>query len=200
MKNLTYAILTGAAAISLSACMNTMDDGAMESSGSTSASSDTSMVGGAEMLASRNIIENASNSPIHTTLVAAVQQAGLVQTLSGPGPFTVFAPTDDAFAKVDDATLNGLMQPSARAQLTQILTYHVVPGNLDAAELTRRIQSAGGTASLTTVEGSTLTLSQSGGRIAIRDETGGTSYVTQADVRQSNGVIHVVDTVLMVRG
>jgi uncharacterized surface protein with fasciclin (FAS1) repeats len=149
------------------------------------------------MSADNNIVENASNSPVHTTLVAAVVQAGLVDTLSGPGPFTVFAPTNDAFGQIPADTVNALMQDAARAQLTQILTYHVVAGSVDAASLIALITDQGGEATLTTVEGSLLTASIIDGSVALTDETGGVSYVTQADLPQSNGFIHVVNGVLL---
>ncbi len=154
-------------------------------------------VGGAAMLPSRNIVENAVNSADHTTLVAAVQAAGLVETLSGAGPFTVFAPTNAAFGKLPAGTVETLTQPANRATLTSILTYHVVPGRITAADLTGQIQAGGGTATLTTVQGATLTAAVVNGNVVITDAAGGQSTVTIADVLQSNGVIHVVDTVLM---
>ncbi len=155
------------------------------------------MVGGAEMLPDRDIVDNASNSQDHTTLVAAVQAAGLVDTLKGTGPFTVFAPTNTAFDALPAGTVDGLLQPSAKADLTKILTYHVVSGQVDAAALTQQIQAGGGTASLTTVEGGTLTAAATGGGVTITDAQGNVANVTTADVMQSNGVIHVVDKVLM---
>ncbi|MGP1352504.1 MAG: fasciclin domain-containing protein [Parasphingopyxis sp.] len=154
-------------------------------------------VGGAEMLPTRNIVENASNSPIHTTLVAAVAQAGLVDTLSSPGPFTVFAPTDEAFGLLPAGTVDALMADSAQAQLTQILTYHVVSGAVDAETLVGMIEEAGGELTLTTVEGSPLVATVDNGIVALRDEIGGVSYVTQTDVTQSNGIIHVINGVLV---
>jgi uncharacterized surface protein with fasciclin (FAS1) repeats len=155
------------------------------------------MVGGAAMLPTRNIVENAVNSKDHTTLVAAVKAADLVGTLSGPGPFTVFAPTNAAFAKLPAGTVETLVKPENKATLTTILTYHVVPGKVRAADLVRQIKSGGGTATLTTVQGGTLTARRSGNRVTLTDAKGGTSRVTIADVNQSNGVIHVIDTVLM---
>ena len=149
------------------------------------------------MYPSRYIIENAVNSRDHTTLVAAVRAAGLVETLSGPGPFTVFAPTNAAFNKLPAGTVDTLVMPANRPTLTRILTYHVVPGRLTAADLTQRIRAGNGRAVLTTVQGATLTVTQSDGHVIITDAAGGTSTVTTADVIQSNGVIHVVDTVLM---
>ena len=155
------------------------------------------MVGGAEMSASRNIVDNAANSPIHRTLVAAVTQAQLAETLSGAGPFTVFAPTDAAFEKVPAATRTSLMQDAQRQQLSGILTYHLVPGRVTAADLTRMITEGNGRATLTTVQGGTLTATMAGERVMLTDAAGGMSHVETADVMQSNGVIHVVDTVLM---
>ncbi|MBC7582907.1 fasciclin domain-containing protein [Tardiphaga sp. vice352] len=150
----------------------------------------TVMVGGAPMYPSKNIIENAVNSKDHTTLVAAVKAAGLVDTLAGPGPFTVFAPTNAAFNKLPKGTVATLVKPENRATLTKILTYHVVAGKMNAADLTDGKK-------LTTVEGEQLTVKRSGGKVFIVDAKGGMSRVTIADVNQSNGVIHVVNTVLM---
>lgn len=155
------------------------------------------MVGGAPMLPSRNIVENASQSKDHTTLVAAVTAAGLGETLSGPGPFTVFAPTNAAFDKLPAGTVETLTQPANKQKLTGILTYHVVPGRVTAADLTQQIQAGGGTASLTTVQGAKLTAKAANGGVQLTDAAGNTAMVTQADVMQSNGVVHVVDTVLM---
>ncbi|MFC0633034.1 fasciclin domain-containing protein [Brevundimonas balnearis] len=152
-------------------------------------------VGGAPMYPTRNIVENAVNSADHTTLVAAVQAAGLVDTLSGPGPFTVFAPTNDAFAALPAGTVDTLLQPANRATLTKVLTYHVVPGRTSAADLTAAIRAGGGSARLTTVSGDTLVARIEGGNVVLTDEKGGKATVTQADVFQSNGVIHVTDAV-----
>lgn len=177
-----------------------MSDGTNADSGMATpatASGQTVTVGGAEMFPTRNIVENAVNSPIHTTLVAAVKQAGLVETLSGPGPFTVFAPTDDAFGKVPPATVQSLMQPANKAALTKVLTYHVVPGRVTAADLMQRIRAGGGRATINTVEGEPLTFTMSGNRVMLAGMAGSSAYVTQADVMQSNGVIHVVDGVLL---
>ena len=159
------------------------------------AAASTSIVGGAEMYPSRNIIENAVNSSDHTTLVAAVKAAGLVDTLSGPGPFTVFAPTNDAFAKLPAGTVDSLLQPANRATLQAVLTYHVVPGRVTADELVKLIKAGGGQATLTTVQGGQLKASLMGGRVMLTDAAGGMAHVTQADVMQSNGVIHVTDAV-----
>ncbi|GAB3642726.1 fasciclin domain-containing protein [Spirosoma arcticum] len=157
----------------------------------------TVTVGGAAMYPSKNIIENAVNSKDHTTLVAAVKAAGLVETLSGPGPFTVFAPTDKAFAKLPAGTVETLVKPESKDALTGILTYHVVSGKMSAADLMKAIKDGGGKATLTTVAGGTLTAMQKGKKIMLTDAKGGTSTVTIADVNQSNGVIHVIDTVVM---
>lgn len=155
------------------------------------------MVGGAPMLPNRTIVANASQSKDHTTLVAAVKAAGLVDTLSGPGPFTVFAPTNAAFGKLPAGTVDGLLKPEAKGTLTSVLTYHVVPGRVMAADLSRLIAAGGGTATLTTVQGGTLRAMVQGGNVVLTDAKGGTSVVTQADVAQSNGVVHVVDGVLL---
>lgn len=157
----------------------------------------TVMVGGAAMYPSRNIVENAVNSRDHTTLVAAVQAAGLVETLSSPGPFTVFAPTNAAFGKLPAGTVETLTQPANRAALTKILTYHVVAGRITATDLAAQIAAGGGRATLATVQGGRLTATLSGDHVIVTDAAGGRSMVTIADVLQSNGVIHVVDTVLM---
>lgn len=157
----------------------------------------TVMVGGAAMYPDKTIVQNAANSADHTTLVAAVTAAGLVETLSGPGPFTVFAPTNAAFGKLPAGTVESLVEPANKATLTKILTYHVVPGRVVAADLIARINAGGGSAALTTVEGGTLTASLRGESVILTDEKGGTATVTQADVFQSNGVIHVTDAVSM---
>ena len=157
----------------------------------------TVMVGGAPMYPSKTIVENAVNSKDHTTLVAAVKAAGLVDTLSGKGPFTVFAPTNAAFAKLPAGTVDTLVKPENKATLTKILTYHVVAGTMTAADLMKAIKAGGGKATLKTVEGGSLTAEEKGGKIELVDAKGGKSTVTIADVMQSNGVIHVVDTVLM---
>ena len=155
------------------------------------------MVGGAPMLASKDIIDNAVNSKDHTTLVAAVKAAGLVETLKGTGPFTVFAPTNAAFAALPAGTVDTLLKPESKPALTKVLTYHVVAGKMDAASLTKAITAGGGKAMLKTVSGGTLTAMSSGGTVMVMDESGGTANVTIADVIQSNGVIHVVDKVLL---
>ena len=155
------------------------------------------MVGGAPMLPTRDIIDNAVNSKDHTTLVAAVKAAGLVETLKGAGPFTVFAPTNAAFAALPAGTVDTLLKPENKAMLSGILTYHVVAGKVDAAALTKMITDGKGTASFKTVAGGTLTAKTAGGKVMIIDEKGGSATVTIADVYQSNGVIHVVDKVLL---
>jgi uncharacterized surface protein with fasciclin (FAS1) repeats len=155
------------------------------------------MVGGAAMYPTKNIVENAVNSKDHTTLVAAVKAAGLVDTLQGAGPFTVFAPTNEAFDKLPAGTVDTLLKPENLAQLKKILTYHVVAGKLSAKDIAKQIKAGGGKATLTTVEGGTLTAMMQGGKLVLTDEKGGTATVTIANVFQSNGVIHVIDTVLM---
>jgi uncharacterized surface protein with fasciclin (FAS1) repeats len=155
------------------------------------------MVGGAAMYPSKNIIENAVNSPDHTTLVSAVKAAGLVDTLEGPGPFTVFAPTNEAFAKLPAGTVDTLVKPENKATLTKILTYHVVAGRMSAKDIVTAIKAGGGTTTLKTVSGGTLKASLQGGHVVLTDDKGGTATVTITDVFQSNGVIHVIDSVLM---
>jgi uncharacterized surface protein with fasciclin (FAS1) repeats len=155
------------------------------------------MVGGAAMFKTKDIVDNAVNSADHTTLVAAVKAAELVPTLKSKGPFTVFAPTNAAFDKLPAGTVETLLKPENKAMLTKILTYHVVAGRYDAKKLMRLIEQGGGTARLQTVSGGTLLAMLSGNSVVLQDEKGNTSNVTIADVRQSNGVIHVVDTVVM---
>lgn len=160
-------------------------------------SSDNPMVGGAPMLRTKDIIDNAVNSKDHTTLVAAVKAAGLVETLKGTGPFTVFAPTNAAFDKLPAGTVDTLLEPENKEKLKKILTYHVVAAKEDAASIVKKIEDGKGKATFKTVSGGTLTASKSGDVVTLTDEKGGASRVTIADVNQSNGVIHVVDTVLM---
>ncbi|MDZ4841986.1 MAG: fasciclin domain-containing protein [Hyphomicrobium aestuarii] len=155
------------------------------------------IVGGAPMFASKNIIENAVNSKDHTTLVAAVKAAGLVETLSGAGPFTVFAPTNAAFDKLPKGTVATLVKPENKAKLTKILTAHVVSGKVSAADLVTKIKAGDGKATLKTVSGDALVARIKGDKVVLTDESGGTSTVTIADVNQSNGVIHVVNSVLL---
>lgn len=157
----------------------------------------TVTVGGAPMYASKNIIQNAVNSKDHTTLVAAVKAAGLVETLEGPGPFTVFAPTNAAFAKLPAGTVPSLLKPENKGQLTTVLTYHVVAGKLNAMALRQKVMAGHGKAMLKTVQGETLTVTAQGRKLIVTDAKGGKASVTIADVNQSNGVIHVVDSVLL---
>ena len=154
-------------------------------------------VGGAAMYKTKNIVENALESPIHKTLVAAVKAAELVPTLMSKGPFTVFAPTDDAFAKLPSGTVETLVKPENKATLTKILTYHVVAGRMDSKAIAKAIKKGGGRATFKTVSGGTLTAMMHGNGVMLTDEKGGTAMVTTADVYQSNGVIHVIDTVVM---
>ncbi|MDX7949845.1 fasciclin domain-containing protein [Lichenihabitans sp. Uapishka_5] len=155
------------------------------------------MVGGAPMYPSKTIVENAVNSKDHTTLVAAVKAAGLVDTLQGAGPFTVFAPTNEAFAKLPAGTVDTLLKPENKDKLTAVLTYHVVPGKLTAADLAKMAKEAGGQAQIKTVEGEPLTVSLKGKTIDITDAKGDVARVTIPNVMQSNGVIHVINTVLL---
>jgi uncharacterized surface protein with fasciclin (FAS1) repeats len=154
-------------------------------------------VGGAPMYPSKNIIENAVNSKDHTTLVAAVKAAGLVETLSGAGPFTVFAPTNEAFAKLPAGTVDTLLKPENKDQLTKILTCHVVAADAMSDAIKKMVMDDGGAHKVKTVGGCELTIKTDGDKIMIEDEAGGTATVTIADVKQSNGVIHVIDTVLL---
>lgn len=166
--------------------------------GIVSAQEMTKMVGGAEMFPSKNIIQNAVNSKDHTTLVAAVKAAGLVDTLSGAGPFTVFAPTNEAFAKLPAGTVDNLLKPEMKGTLTKVLTYHVVAGKWSAAQIMKGIKdSKNGKFEVTTVSGGKLWAWMDGKNVAISDEKGGKAWVTIADVNQSNGVIHVINAVLM---
>ncbi|MEG0053727.1 MAG: fasciclin domain-containing protein [Comamonas sp.] len=169
---------------------------AVMSAASVAAMADV-MVGGAPMLPSKDIIDNAVNSKDHTTLVAAVKAAGLVDTLKGPGPFTVFAPTNAAFDALPAGTVDTLLKPENKGMLTTILTYHVVAGKWDAAALSKMIKEGKGQAMVKTVSGGMLTAKSSGKKIMLTDEKGGTATVTIADVYQSNGVIHVIDKVLL---
>ena len=161
------------------------------------ASQNVPMVGGAAMYPNKDIIDNAVNSKDHTTLVAAVKTAGLVDTLKGPGPFTVFAPTNAAFDKLPSGTVDTLLKPENQDQLKKILTYHVVPGRITSKKLEAMIRKDDGKAELKTVEGGTITATMDGNNIVLKDEKGGTATITQADVMQKNGVIHVIDAVLM---
>ncbi len=155
------------------------------------------MVGGGAMFETKNIVENAVNSKDHTTLVAAVKAAGLVDTLARPGPFTVFAPTNAAFEKLPAGTVDTLLKPENKATLATVLTYHVVPGTMTAADLAAKAKANGGKAVLTTVQGAKLTVWGKDGKWYVTDAKGGQAQITIADVKQSNGVIHVVDSVLL---
>lgn len=155
------------------------------------------MVGGAAMMADKDIIDNAVNSADHTTLVAAVQAAGLVETLKGEGPFTVFAPVNDAFAALPAGTVDTLLMPENKDQLVAVLTYHVIAGKIAAADLIKAITDAGGTYTAATVQGGELTFTIENDMVKITDGAGGVATVTIADVMQSNGVIHVIDKVLL---
>jgi uncharacterized surface protein with fasciclin (FAS1) repeats len=179
-KILVVIALVGLAAISAVAAMN------------------NPIVGGQQMNPTKNIVENAVNSADHTTLVTAVKAAGLVETLEGLGPFTVFAPTNEAFSKLPAGTVDTLLKPENKATLTKVLTYHVVAGRLSSQDLLKKIKDGKGTAELTTVEGGKLWVTLHDGKhIELKDEKGGTAMVTIANVFQSNGVIHVIDSVVM---
>lgn len=201
MNKIMLATLLTAASLTVAACagpdeeVTTTDETAVEEIAATD-EGEIVQVGGADMFASKNIIENAVNSPIHTSLVAAVTAAGLVDTLSGEGPFTVFAPTDDAFAALPAGTVETLLKPESKDQLSKILTYHVVPGTITAENLIALIEAGGGTAEVETVAGETLTATLDGGSVKLAGKSG-TATVTQADVMQSNGVIHVIDGVIL---
>jgi uncharacterized surface protein with fasciclin (FAS1) repeats len=157
----------------------------------------TKMVGGAAMYPSRNIIQNAVHSKVNTTLVAAVKAAGLVGTLEGPGPFTVFAPTNAAFAQLPPGTVDTLLKPENKDQLVTVLTYHVLPGCLTTADLKAAVKDGGGQATFKTVQGEPLTITEEGRAFGITDSKGRTARITIADVLQSNGVIHVINKVMM---
>jgi uncharacterized surface protein with fasciclin (FAS1) repeats len=179
-----FKLLSAAAAIALAAAGGAIAAG-------------NPMVGGAPIYANKNIIQNAVNSKDHTTLVAAVKAGGLVDTLRGPGPFTVFAPTNAAFAALPAGTVDTLLKPENKGTLDKVLTYHVLSGRIDSRTLDQQIIMGGGKAVLKTVEGEPLTVQGRGKNLTVTDEKGGTAHVTIADVYQSNGVIHVVDKVLM---
>lgn len=189
------AILFGAALLAASLTVPAAAQGT--SASGNKGAMQTVLVGGEAMYAQKNIVENAVNSKDHTTLVAAVKAAGLVETLQGAGPFTVFAPTNDAFENLPEGTVETLLKPENKEQLTQVLTYHVVPGTLDYAALAKAIKAGGGKASLKTVQGGTLTAMMNGRNIAVTDAAGNVANVTITDVNQSNGVIHVIDKVVL---
>ncbi|NJM52550.1 MAG: fasciclin domain-containing protein [Blastocatellia bacterium] len=188
MKKLVFAFLLSV--ISIGFANAQMMEKKMEKTGNP-------MVGGAAMFKTKDIVDNAVNSKDHTTLVAAVQAAGLVETLKSAGPFTVFAPTNDAFGKLPAGTVETLVKPENKETLTKILTYHVVAGNIDSKAIAKAIKKGKGKATLKTVSGGTLTAMMMGKDLYLMDEKGGKSKVTIADVKQSNGVIHVVDTVVL---
>jgi len=200
MKKLTVlactAVATFAFAVAPASAQNMGNQGTMTKTSGMKMKKNPK-VGGAAMYSNKNIVENAMMSPIHTTLVKAVVAADLAETLKGAGPFTVFAPTDKAFGKVPSSAVNSLMQPENKQQLAGVLTYHVVAGSLDSAALMQQIKAGGGKASLTTVNGATLTAMMEGKNIVLMDAKGGKSKVTTKDVYQSNGVIHVIDSVVM---
>jgi uncharacterized surface protein with fasciclin (FAS1) repeats len=185
---------TAAAMLTLALVLGTTTSAAMAGSMSTD---NTVEVGGAAMYPSRNIVQNAVNSNDHTTLVAAVKAGGLVDTLSGSGPFTVFAPTNEAFAALPAGTVETLLKPENKPMLVKVLTYHVVPGRLTAHDLEMAVRQGGGKATLKTVEGDSLVVSMDSKGWAITDDKGDVAHVTIGNVMQSNGVIHVVDTVLL---
>lgn len=195
IHNRTFGMMTmvAAAALATAGCAMNGATGAMGSS----SSAQMAMVGGMPMYPNKTIVQNASTAPNLSTLVSAVKAAGLVDTLSGRGPFTVFAPTNDAFAMVPASTVSTLMMPASKPQLTKVLTYHVVPGRINAADLMARISAGSGTATLTTVEGEPLTFTMADGVITVHGMGGSAAAITTADVYQSNGVVHVIDHVLM---
>jgi uncharacterized surface protein with fasciclin (FAS1) repeats len=192
LKRYTPALLAATAAAALS-----LAGPAIAKDHKSGHSADAPMVGGAAMYPTKTIVENASTANNLTTLVAAVTAAGLVETLSSPGPFTVFAPTDAAFAKLPAGTVATLVKPENKAMLTSILTYHVVAGKVSATDIVAMIKKGNGKAMFKTVQGGTLTAMLQGKNVVLTDAKGGTSIVTQADVMQSNGVVHVIDTVVM---
>ena len=190
MKKLIYAFFLMAMTVSFGAVNASAQMDKKTSNGNP-------MVGGAAMYKTKNIVENAINSQDHTTLVAAVKAAGLVDTLMGKGPFTVFAPTNAAFGMLPAGTVDTLLKTENKAMLTKVLTYHVVAGNMDSKKIMKAIKKGNGKAMFKTVAGGMLTASMDGNTLVLTDEKGGMSRVTIANVKQSNGVIHVVDTVLM---
>ena len=182
MRKLTSVLLAGAVALSFS---------------SLALAADNPMVGGAPMYANKNIVENAVNSKDHTTLVAAVKAAGLVDTLQDAGPFTVFAPTNEAFAALPAGTVDTLLKPENKDKLTKILTCHVIAAKANAADVMKMVKDDGGAHKVKTVGGCELTLKSDGNKVTVTDENGNVANVTIADVNQSNGVIHVIDKVLL---
>jgi uncharacterized surface protein with fasciclin (FAS1) repeats len=189
MKRISAILLAGVAAFAVNATAGGLVP---------SAASETIVaVGGAPMYPSKNIVQNAVNSKDHTTLVAAVKAAGLVPTLEGPGPYTVFAPTNDAFAKLPDGTVATLLKPENKQTLINVLTYHVVPGRLTTKDLREQINAGGGKAALKTVQGGTLTIEEKNGKFWIIDAKGDSAEITIGNVMQSNGVIQVINTVML---
>ena len=189
MKRISAILLAGVAAFAVSATLA----GPVP----LAAGEMTTTVGGAPMYPSKNIVQNAVNSKDHTTLVAAVKAAGLVQTLESPGPFTVFAPTNDAFARLPDGTVATLLKPENKQTLTNVLTYHVVPGRFTTKDLRDRIKDGSGKAELKTVQGGTLTIEEKNGKLWVIDSKGDTAEITISNVMQSNGVIQVINTVML---
>jgi len=189
MKRISAILLASVAAFAVNATLVGLVPSA--------ASETTLMVGGAPMYPSKNIVQNAVNSKDHTTLVAAVKAAGLVQTLEGPGPFTVFAPTNDAFARLPDGTVATLLKPENKQTLINVLTYHVVPGRLTTKDLREQINAGGGKTTLKTVQGGTLTIEEKNEKFWIIDAKGDTAEITISNVLQSNGVIQVINTVML---
>jgi uncharacterized surface protein with fasciclin (FAS1) repeats len=195
MKKITFAIMM---LLGIASANNASAQTKMKMSGGEMKTKEkTVMVGGAAMYPTKNIIENAVNSKDHTTLVAAVKAAGLVETLSGAGPFTVFAPTNSAFDMLPAGTVTNLLKPENKAMLTSILTYHVVAGRLSSRDLVEMVKKGNGTATLTTVAGGKLQVMRKGNMLMVKDEKGGVANISIKDVNQSNGVIHVIDKVLM---
>jgi uncharacterized surface protein with fasciclin (FAS1) repeats len=193
MKRIVNVALAGFAAAALAVSLGGIDPAFAQMKDKEK----TVTVGGAPMYPSKNIVQNAVNSKDHTTLVAAVKAAGLVDTLQSAGPFTVFAPTNDAFAKLPAGTVDTLLRPENKKTLTNVLTYHVVPGRLTAKDLMEKIKAGNGKAILKTVEGADLTFAEKDGKLWIWDAKGDSAQVTIRNVMQSNGVIHVIDTVLL---
>lgn len=193
MNRISTFAWAGAAALTLALGLNAMSPAAAQMKDKEK----TVTVGGAPMYPSKNIVQNAVNSKDHTTLVAAVKAAGLVDTLQSPGPFTVFAPTNDAFKKLPAGTVDTLLKPENKQTLTGVLTYHVVPGRMTAKDLMDKIKAGNGKAMLKTVAGGELTFQEKNGKLWVWDAKGGMAQVTIRNVMQSNGVIHVIDTVLL---
>ena len=189
MKRISAILLAGVAAFATNATFGELVP--------TAAGETTAMVGGAPIYPSKNIVQNAVNSKDHTTLVAAVKAADLVQTLEGPGPFTVFAPTNDAFAKLPDGTVATLLKPENKQTLVNVLTYHVVSGRLTTKDLREQINAGSGKAALKTVQGGTLTIQEKNGKFWVIDAKGDTAEITISNVMQSNGVIQVINTVML---